>query len=189
MTTAEFNTWLRRHQALFPKLADWFATQPDARVVLDAWSKAMATCDVRHATDATDRMLRGIGPLVEFNDWSTLPAVVIQHCRPLGSGKAERTGDGNYVSGSAVAALKKTLAGPPPAKDAEMFGQFQTMVDVMQKDDYAFTKKQILDALDGDKIGAGSAYRLLRMATEKLATASASAPGNVGDAWEGSERF
>lgn len=167
MTTAEFNTWLRRHQALFPKLADWLATQPDARVVLDAWSKALATCDVRHASDATDRMLRGVGPLVEFNDWSTLPAVVIQHCRPLGSGKAERTGDGNYVSGAAADALRKAFREKPPESDAETFNEFVALIGVMSPDDLEDTKGRILSRFDDGLLGAKSAYTLITMAMER----------------------
>ena len=100
MTRSEFNVWVKRHQALFPKLTDWLGDQEQPGVILDAWASAMATCVAAHAADATERMLRGVAPLVEFNDWASLPAVVIAHCRPLGSGRQERTGDGNFVSGA-----------------------------------------------------------------------------------------
>ena len=39
MNRGEFNTWQRRHQALFPNLTAWLEQQPEPRVILDAWAK------------------------------------------------------------------------------------------------------------------------------------------------------
>ena len=109
MNLGEFNVWIKRHQSLFPKLTEWLGNHPEPRVILDAWATALRSCRADHARDATSRMLRGIAPLVESNDWSTLPAVVIAHCRPLGSGKAPprhafgRLCPGGRVAGSSLA--------------------------------------------------------------------------------------
>jgi len=181
MTTAEFNAWLRRHQSLFPKLAEWFASLPDARAVLDAWSKALASCDAKHASDATDRMLRGVPPLVEFNDWATLPSVVIQHCRPLGSGKSERQGDGNYISGKGLSALRTVFAEKPPEKDAECFAEFQEAIAASVAGDLDDMRQRVLGRMDDSALSGRSAYRLLLLINERRAGCAA---GNVGDAWE-----
>jgi hypothetical protein len=167
MNRGEFNVWLKRHQMLFPNLSAWLEQHAAPAVVIDAWAKAMESCHSVHAADATDRMLRGVPPLVAFNDWSTLPAVVIAHCRPLGSGKAERSGDGNYVSGAAVNALRKAFREQPPEDDAETFNEFQDLIDVMDPDDFDDTKNRILDRFDDKKLGMKSAYRLILMARQR----------------------
>ena len=133
-------------------------------MILDAWASAMATCVAAHAADATDRMLRGVAPLVEFNDWASLPAVVIAHCRPLGSGRQERTGDGNYVSGAAAGALRKAFMEKPPESDAETFNEFVTLIGVMSPGDLEDTKGRIMSRFDDGLLGAKSAYTLITMA-------------------------
>jgi hypothetical protein len=167
MTRSEFNVWVKRHQALFPKLTDWLGDQEQPGVILDAWASAMATCAAAHASDATDRMLRGVAPLVEFNDWASLPAVVIAHCRPLGSGKQERTGDGNFVSGAAAGALRKAFREKPPESDAETFNEFVALIGVMSPDDLEDTKGRILNRLGDGQLGMYSAHRLIVMAMER----------------------
>lgn len=164
MTLSEFNVWVKRHQALFPKLTDWLGDQEQPGVILDAWASAMATCAAAHAADATDRMLRGVAPLVEFNDWASLPAVVIAHCRPLGSGRHERTGDGNYVSGAAASAIRKAFMERPPESDAETFNEFVTLIGVMSPGDLEDTKDRIMSRFDDGRLGAKSAYTLITMA-------------------------
>ena len=164
MTRSEFNVWVKRHQALFPKLTDWLGDQEQPGVILDAWASAMATCVAAHAADATDRMLRGVAPLVEFNDWASLPAVVIAHCRPLGSGRQERTGDGNFVSGAAASALRKAFQEKPPESDAETFNEFVTLIGVMSAGDLEDTKGRIMSRFDDGLLGAKSAYTLITMA-------------------------
>lgn len=181
MTTGEFNTWFRRHQALFPKLAEWFAALADAKAVLEAWGKAMEPCDLAHATEATSRMLRGVEPLVEFNDWATLPSVVIRHCQLLGSGKPAVTPASNYVYGSAVAAIKRDMSIKPPESDAEVSAEFEQLVEAMEPGDITRTKQRILDAMDANRIGAPSALRLIRLADSKQQSVPA---GNAGDAFE-----
>lgn len=181
MTTGEFNTWFRRHQALFPKLAEWFAALADSKAVLEAWSKAMEPCDLAHATEATSRMLRGVEPLVEFNDWATLPSVVIRHCQLLGSGKPAVTPASNYVYGSTLAALKRDMSMRPPESDAEVSAELEELVAAMDPTDFARTKQRILDAMDADRIGARSARRLIRLADSKQKSVPA---GNAGDAFE-----
>lgn len=167
MTRSEFNVWVKRHQALFPKLTDWLGDQEQPGVILDAWASAMATCAAAHAADATDRMLRGVAPLVEFNDWASLPAVVIAHCRPLGSGRQERTGDGNYVSGAAAGALRKAFMEKPPESDAETFNEFVALIGVMSPGDLEDTKGRILNRLGKGQLGMYSAHRLIVMAMER----------------------
>lgn len=167
MNLGEFNVWIKRHQSLFPKLTEWLGNQPEPRVILDAWVTALRSCRADHASDATSRMLRGIAPLVEFNDWSTLPAVVIAHCRPLGSGKAERSGDGNYVSGAVASALRKAFRERPPESDGETFDEFVSLIKVMSPDDLEDTKSRILSRLDDGRIGMQSASRLIVMAMER----------------------
>jgi hypothetical protein len=161
MNTGEFNTWLTRHQALFPNLSAWLVAQTGSRTILTAWAKALESCTSQHAAEATDRMLRGVGPLVEFNDWSSLPAVVIQHCRLLGSGNVQRSGDANYVSGAALLALRKSFREDAPASDAEEFAELDALIEVMDPDDYEDTKQRVLNRLDANGLGALSAYRLL----------------------------
>lgn len=164
MNRGEFNVWVKRHQALFPKLTDWLGDQEQPAVILDAWATALATCAAAHAADATDRMLRGVAPVVEFNDWSSLPAVVIAHCRPLGSGKQERSGDGNYVSGAAAGALRKAFREKPPESDAETFNEFVALIGVMSPDDLEDTKGRILNRLGEGQLGMKSAHDLIVMA-------------------------
>lgn len=188
MNRGEFNTWQRRHQALFPNLTAWLEQQPEPRVILDAWAKALESCHAMHATDATDRMIRGVGPVVEFNDWSTLPAVIIQHCKLLGSGKADRAGDGNFVSGAAAKALRQAFREEAAADDAGVFAEFESLVDVMSPEDYPTTKQMILDRLDSKRLGARSAFRLLVRAKRRCLAVGESDRGNVGDAWEGGGR-
>ena len=167
MTRSEFNVWVKRHQALFPKLTDWLGDQEQPGVILDAWASAMATCAAAHAADATDRMLRGVAPLVEFNDWASLPAVVIAHCRPLGSGRQERTGDGNYVSGAAAGALRKAFMEKPPESDAETFNEFVALIGVMSPGDLEDTKGRIMNRLGEGQLGMLSAHKLIVMAMER----------------------
>ena len=167
MNRGEFNLWIKRQQALFSNLSAWFEQQPDAKVIHDAWAKALETCTAQHAAEATDRMLRGVSPLVEFNDWSSLPAVVIQHCRLLGSGKVERSGDGNYVSGSALKAMRDSFREEAPSNDAAAFREFEALVDVMDPADLLDTRNRILDAMDAGKLKALSARDLLSRALEK----------------------
>jgi hypothetical protein len=181
VTTGEFNTWFRRHQALFPKLAEWFAALADAKAVLEAWRKAMEPCDLAHATEATSRMLRGVEPLVEFNDWATLPSVVIRHCQLLGSGRPAVTPASNYVHGSAIAALKRDMSIRPPQSDAEVSAEFEALVEAMEPADYVRTKEMILDAMDANRLGSVSAKRLIALARSKQQSVPA---GNAGDAFE-----
>ena len=178
MNRGEFNLWIKRQQALFSNLSAWFEQQPDAKVIHDAWAKALETCTAQHAAEATDRMLRGVSPLVEFNDWSSLPAVVIQHCRLLGSGKVERSGDGNYVSGSALKAMRKAFSDEAPSNDAAAFREFEVLVDVMDPADFVDTKGRILDAMVDGKLRMLSAYRLLVRAMQKRDGVRA---GNIGE--------
>ena len=182
MNRGEFNAWQRRHQALFPNLTDWLAKQPAARVILDAWAKAMEHCAAIHAADATDRMLRGVAPLVEFQDWALLPSVVIQHCRVMGSGGAEKTGGPGYAPG-AMQALQKAFCEMAPTGDGETFRDFEALISVMDPADLRETKNRILAAMDAGEIGAHSANRLLVSAAKR---AVAAGNGNAGDAWEGS---
>lgn len=184
MNTGEFNTWLRRHQALFPKLNEWLEAQDQRSVILTAWAKALSTCAASHAADATDRMLRGVGPAVEFNDWSTLPAVVIQHCRIMGSGKVERSGDGNYVPGSALKAMRELMREKPPERDAEIARQLSDAIDAMGPGDYERTKRMVRDRIDD--LSAPTALRLLNACDARRD--SVVPAGNAGDAWEGGNR-
>jgi hypothetical protein len=183
MNRGEFNAWQRRHQALFPNLTDWLAKQPDARVILDAWAKALEHCTAIHAADATDRMLRGVAPVVEFQDWASLPSVVLQHCRVMGSGRAEKTGGPGYAPG-AMKALQRAFCEMAPNGDGETFRDFESLIGVMDPVDLTDTKRRILDAMDAGKLGAHSANRLLVSAAKR---AGASGNGNAGDAWEGSQ--
>ena len=178
MNRGEFNVWQRRHQALFPNLNGWLEQQPEPRVILDAWAKALETCTAQHAAEATDRMLRGVAPLVEFNDWSSLPAVILQHCRLLGSGKVERSGDGNFVSGSAAKAIRKVFSETIPGDDRHAFEEFDALVGLNGPDDYEDTKKRILDAMDADKLRAVSACRLIVRARQRV---DGIRGGNVGE--------
>ena len=180
MTRSEFNVWVKRHQALFPKLTDWLGDQEQPGVILDAWASAMATCVAAHAADATDRMLRGVAPLVEFNDWASLPAVVIAHCRPLGSGRQERTGDGNYVSGAAAGALQalqKAFCDMAPGGDRDVLRDFEALVEVMDSADLLDTKNRILDAVDDGSLGAQSGGDLLTIALKRSGAVRFGNPG------------
>jgi hypothetical protein len=181
MNRGEFGVWVKRHQALFPNLSAWFEQQADARVILDAWAKALEHCAAIHAADATDRMLRGVTPLVEFQDWASLPSVVLQHCRVMGSGRAEKTGGPGYAPG-AMQALQKAFCAMAPNGDGETFRDFEALIGVMDPADLRDTKNRILDAMDAGKLGAHSANRLLVSAAKR---AGAAGNGNAGDAWEG----
>jgi hypothetical protein len=178
MNRGEFNIWQRRHQALFPNLNGWLEQQPEPRVILDAWAKALETCTAQHAAEATDRMLRGVAPLVEFNDWSSIPAVILQHCRLLGSGKVERSGDGNYVSGSTLKAMRKSFREAAPSDDSATFRDFDALIEVMDPADFVDTKCRILDSLDDGKLGMLSAFRLLVRAMQRR---DGVCGGNVGE--------
>jgi len=183
MNRGEFGGWVKRHQALFPNLSSWFEQQPDARVILDAWAKALEHCSAIHAADATDRMLRGVAPLVEFQDWASLPSVVLQHCRVMGSGRPEKTGGPGYSPG-AMKALQKAFCEMAPGGDGETFRDFEALIGVMDPVDLTDTKRRILDAMDAGKLGAHSANRLLVSAARR---AGAAGNGNAGDAWEGDQ--
>lgn len=179
MTEDEFEVWIDRHQTLFPKLREWLGDQPDATVILTAWATALRGCQASHAADATDRLLRGVDPVVRFNDWADLPSVVIQHCRVMGSGKVERAGDGNYVRGATLKAFRDIVRQPPPSSDPERFREFATFIETMEPGELKETKDRILAALDASEIGAHSAFRLLGMADDQNARISG---GNVGRA-------
>jgi hypothetical protein len=160
MNGGEFNTWLARHQTLFPKLSQWLEEHDGRSVVLSAWSKAMSTCTAIHAADATDRMLRGVPPMVEFNDWASLPSVVLQHCRLMGSGRTERADGGNHAAG-ATKALQKAFLQMASSEDGETYRDFEALVGVMDPADLLNTKERILDATDAGKLAPDSAGRLL----------------------------
>jgi hypothetical protein len=188
MNGGEFNTWLARHQTLFPKLSQWLEEQDGRSVILAAWSKALSTCTAMHASDATDRMLRGVPPTVEFNDWASLPSVVIQHCRLMGSAKPERTGDSNFVSGAALKALRKAFTEVAPDENPQVVRDFEALIGMMGKHDYLSTKKRILDSMDAGKLSPKTASDLLVSAGTKAEVHPFVWKGNVGDAWEGGAR-
>lgn len=168
MNTGEFNGWLKRHQALFPKLAEWLGLQPEPAVILAAWAKVLVHCQAAHAAEATERMLRGIDPVVRFNDWSELPAAVISHCKLMGSGKVERTGDANYVSGAALrGALRTILETPSQENESQAFEEFRGMIDGMERGELRWVKTRITDAMDAGKFCGATTLRLLNMADEK----------------------
>ena len=181
MTDDEFEVWVDRHQTLFPKLREWLGEQPDPAVILTAWSNALRTCEANHAGEATDRLLRGVDPVVKFNDWSELPAVMIQHCRAMGSGTAGRTGDGNFVSGAALKALKSVLREEAKDDDAGAIRELRQLVEGMEPGELKQTKALILGAMDA-RISAGTAYELLNLADAKHATFP---PGNLGESLTG----
>ena len=176
MNRGEFGVWVKRHQALFPNLSAWFEQQADARVILDAWAKAMEHCAAIHAADATDRMLRGVAPLVEFQDWASLPSVVLQHCRVMGSGRAEKTGGPGYAPG-AMKAMQKAFCEMAPGGDGETFRDFEALVEVMDPADLLDTKNRILDEVDHGRVGAQSAGDLLTSALKRAGAVRFGNPG------------
>ncbi|MEI8369782.1 MAG: hypothetical protein WCJ31_15210 [Planctomycetia bacterium] len=176
MNRGEFNTWVKRHQTLFQNLSAWFEQQADARVILDAWAKALEHCTAAHAADATDRMLRGVPPLLEFNDWALLPSVVLQHCQLMGSGRPKETGGPGYAPG-AMKALQKAFCEMAPNGDRETFRDFEALVEVMDPADLLNTKTRILDAVDEGRLGAQSAGDLLTSALKRAGAVRFGNPG------------
>jgi len=176
MNRGEFGGWVKRHQALFPNLSAWFEQQPEPRVILDAWATALEHCTAAHAADATDRMLRGVAPLVEFHDWASLPSVVLQHCRVMGSGRPEKAGGPGYAPG-AMKALQKAFCEMAPGGDGDMVRDFEALIDVMDPLDLIDTKNRILDEVDDGKLGAQSAGILLSSALKKAAAVRFGNPG------------
>lgn len=177
MLADEFDAWVNRHQTLFPRLREWFDDQPEPVAILTAWRSALAACRADHANEATDRMLRGVQPVVGFNDWASLPAAVVSHCRTLGSGG--RSGDGNFVSGAELRQERRRLEMPADDREADAFRECRDMIEAMGPGDLTATVERIRDMLGG-RLGAASVYRLVNMATRR----AKEMPSAVGDAWE-----
>jgi hypothetical protein len=79
----EFNSWLAKHQKAYPTLGDWFAALPDQKGTLAIWFEVVGGIDLASANNATMRMIRGVEPIVRFNNWHDTPRFIVEHSECL----------------------------------------------------------------------------------------------------------